>query len=409
MRLSYYKMNKFTAVILLTAIAAVLTGCNHLPRGKAPKMNAVFDRFEKVQIGKSTSADVFSFIQNKDMDEMLCQDEQTVVSWGQNGTGAVIWFNAVSFDQTNDQAARKYAMLIDEDSPGWHALHLAKSRKLRADFEYVLPAEFDELEFTNENEKRREALKTAVSLYLKDINVVRFDSDYIYMSAMLLRQTFNELLYELEKVPTYLSVIDRREGVEFTHPTMGAGRVRMLMNTDTYTVRLKIVVGTVVKGFAKDDEVIAMESFLPDAQKTALAAGDTEKQKQDDKTAVQEKKGWFNWLGGSKKQPAKPKYRSPEELQKIEEMARQKAQAEIEAMEKTAAQQGDKKEPADEKADAEKAVEQEQAPAEKTETGDVENLPLIIPTQPQTPQEPEQPQDPQQPVMQEAIEAQTNP
>jgi hypothetical protein len=52
-------------------------------------METVFDRFDKTQIGESTATEVLSFVQNKSMGELLSQDEQTIVSWSENGNGAV--------------------------------------------------------------------------------------------------------------------------------------------------------------------------------------------------------------------------------------------------------------------------------------------------------------------------------
>jgi len=247
-------------IITFLLLATVLTigGCNHLPRGGAPREEMVFNRFDRVQLMQSSSNEVLSFIQDKSMAELLSQDEQTLVSWGQKNDGAVIWLNAVSFDSDSDAAARKYAVLIYEDSPGWKLFYGAKSEKIRAEFEFMLPPEFDEIEVTTENTRRREALKSALGLYLMDTNNIRHDSDYIFSASMLLRQTFNQLLYELERVPARLSEIDSLQGVAFTHPTLGEARVRMLFDTDTYIVRIKLKVGGVAKSFAKHKDVIAM-------------------------------------------------------------------------------------------------------------------------------------------------------
>ncbi len=349
---------------MLLAAVVLTTGCYRLPRGKAPQMDMVFNRFDEIKIGQSTSTEVLSFIQDKSLDELLSQDEQTIVSWGQNGTGAVIWLNAVTFDDISNTAARKYAMLVNEDSPGWGVLYGKKSRKLRAEFEYTLPPEFDELEFTNENEKRREAVKTALSLFLKDTNVVRYDSDYIYTSAMMLRQTFNDMLYQAERVPANFSTIDSPAGMAFVHPTMGNGRIRMLLDNKTYAVRLKIKIGSSVKSFAKDQDVIAMDatSTTQDGVTSFLPTQAQRPQPEAAAPTTQRRSIWDRFR-------AKPRQYTPEELSEIEAMAQQKADRDIAEMNKQ----------------VDTAVEESEADGDKP--ADVE----IYETAPVRPQQPELP------------------
>jgi hypothetical protein len=299
-------------------------------------MVQVFDRYDRVIIGESSAGEVLSFIQNKEMDELLSQDEQTIVSWGQNGDGAVIWLNAVSFDETSNTAARKYAFLVDEDSPGWRLCYGSKSKKMRMDFKFIVPPEYDELEITTETQRRREALKTAVSLYLTDMNEVRYDSDYIYATAMMVRQTFNELLYELERVPAKLSEIDKPAGIEFSHPTLGPGRIRMLFDKESYIVTIKVKIGKYVDSFDDHEDVIAMgdpaaeQDRIDEAQSTMV---------------VDEQKAKSNWLD---RVTRGNKQRSEEELRKIEEMAEQKAQEGLMSLEAEQAAQGQEEENAPE-------------------------------------------------------------
>ncbi len=390
MRFGNFRIVKFLTVTLLFAAAVLtITGCNRVPKGKAPEMDAVFDRFDQIELGRSTSTDVLAFIHNESMGEMLSQDEQTVVSWGQSGTGAVIWLNAATFDDTSSTAARKYALLVDEDSPRWAAMYGAKSRKMRVEFEYVLPPEFDELEFTNENERRREAIKSGLSLYLNDINIVRYDSDYIYTTALMLRQMFNELLYQAERVPANLSLIDDRKGMEFDHPTLGKGRIRMLINNKTYAVRMKIKIGSSVKSFAKDADVIAMDWFVSDEQR-ATAAAPTEKTRPE--AAASPKRGFFDAFR------PKPKRYTPEELQQIEEMAKKKAAADIAEMKEQLDKAVEESDEAQDKAPAEAPAE---TPVTETETDTAPVIPQapdapVLPAESDLPAEPTVPEQPGQ-------------
>ncbi|MFI4912613.1 MAG: hypothetical protein ACIAQZ_13180 [Sedimentisphaeraceae bacterium JB056] len=322
-------------------------------------MESVFSRFDRVEIGESSAAEVLSFIQDESLGEMLSQDEQTVVSWAQNGNGAVIWLNVVSFDEASNTAARKYAFLVDEDSPGWRLFYGSKSKKMRAEFEFVLPPEFDELELTTENERKREALKTALNLYIKDIDVVRYDSDYIYSSAMMLRQTFNELLYELERVPAKLSKIDEPEGVSFDHPTLGPSRVRMLFDTETYIVRIKIKVGKCTTDFDEHKDVVLMGD--PSVKQNQIEKAKAQAAAEEEK----EKEGWIDWINNV--QPKKQQ-RSAEELQRIEDMANQRAAEEIKALEAEQAEEAPAVDESEQQNVEEMTIEPETLPQDNSET-----------------------------------------
>jgi hypothetical protein len=231
-------------------------------------MDSVFNRYDRIVIGESTDNEVLSFIQDHSLDEILSQDDKTLVSWGKKGDGCVLWLNAVTFDESASTVARKYAFFFDEDSPGWRLFYGSKSKKMRIEFKFELPPEYDELEITTEKQRRREAIKTAVSLYLTDINTVRYDSDYIYATAMMIRQTFNELLYELERVPAKLSQIDQPAGIGFNHPVLGPGRIRMIFDTESYIVNIKVKIGGYIKDFDKHEDVIAMGD--PDAEQRRI-------------------------------------------------------------------------------------------------------------------------------------------
>lgn len=308
------------SIITFLLIASVLTigGCNNLSRSGAPKDIAVFNRFDRVRLNESTSNEVLAFIQDTSMGEYISQDEQTIVSWGQDSQGAVIWLNAVSFDSEADTAARKYAMLINDASPRWDVFNEMRNRKFQVEFEYVLPPEFDEIEITSENTRRKEALKTALKLYMKDINNIRFDSDYVYTASMLLSQTFNALFYELERVPAKLATIDSLEGLAFEHPTLGDSRIRMLFDTESYIVRVKLKVGSLSKSFAKHKDVIAMGEPVAredDVYIQSMAADE------------RERRDWLNWIStvGEGKDPQQ----TARDFEQIEQMAQQRADAEV--------------------------------------------------------------------------------
>ncbi len=385
-------MKRSITISLLAVMTTLFVGCNHLPRGTAPDREYIFNRFNSIQLNESTANDVLAIIQDQSLDEKLAQDEQTIVSWGQDG-GAAIWLNAASFDEAGETVARKYAFVVDEDSPGWNLLHTANSKKMRVEFEFMLPPEFEESDITNESERRKTAINTALKLYIRDMSVVGQKSEHLSSASMLLRQLFNEMSYQLEKNPADFDQIESLSGVQFDHQTLGPARVRMLFNEDEYKVRLKIKVGKSVKSFAKHSDVLAMgkaPTADTELQRKAAQASGEDKQKSN----------WLNWIqnvGEERRESL-----SSEEIERIQEMADQAdrlAEQELEEMQQT---EQDSQEGED-TVEGEQAETEDEQSEQSEETEQAEDQPA------EQEQSPQQQDEDESPLEQEDVQEQQEP
>ena len=261
-------MKSSLSVLLLVSVVFI-SGCNHLPRGSAPSSDLIFDRFDQMQLSFDTSTDIIPRIQNKEIGEFISKNENSVASWGEDGNGAAIWMNAAIFGEDSNRLARKYAFMIDEDDPGYKLY--GKSNRMRVDFEYTLPGDFDDITYTSDTERKREIVLTGINMFINDIDQIRLDSDYVYSGAMMVKQSFMLLMYEIEKNPSKMSLLEIKQGLDFDYPTLGPAKAMVVVNQEN-RVRIKIKVGTFVKDFEKHADVIAMEYFAnPELERQMLA------------------------------------------------------------------------------------------------------------------------------------------
>ncbi|MGE4285047.1 MAG: hypothetical protein AB7F23_00350 [Phycisphaerae bacterium] len=251
-------MKKTLAIIVVTALTVLTGGCNHLPRGTAPSQKLVFDRFDNMQVSFDTSTDIIPEIQNKELGEYISRNENSVASWGENG-GAGIWMNAAVFGEDSNRLARKYAFMVDEDSPGYNLIDTSKC--MRIELEYALPGDFDDITYASEAERKKEIIFTGINMFITDIDEIRLDSDYVYSGAMMVKQAFTLLMYEIEKNPSKMYLLEERQGFDFDYPTLGPAKARVLVNQEN-KVRIKVKVGTYIRNFEHQRDVIDMDAFL---------------------------------------------------------------------------------------------------------------------------------------------------
>ena len=218
-----------------------------------PYTSSLPDAYNRIDLKETTSADVLTFIKRKKPDiELLSQSESIVASFGEKKKTKQSWMTMVAFNEENFTAERKYFLAVDEKP--WHLF--AEGQRLRFDTEMVLGREQLDAPYSNENVRRIAILQQILENFRSDILQVRSDSRVLDASAMIVNQTLERLLYIFDKSPARAAWLDRRDGLEFDHPTMGWGKVRMVFDDDV--VKLKIKVGRVARYFRKQKDVMAM-------------------------------------------------------------------------------------------------------------------------------------------------------
>lgn len=240
-------MMRNTLLIAILACCLLTTGCQET----AKPDGQVFDRFYVTSLKLSKSADILPIIAADT--ELTSQSESIIASWDQQKDNAVLWFNMVAFDEEQLTAVRKYAFLVDEKEPEFLS---APTQRIRFDASIVLSEDILTEPFANDNEKKIAVIGQIQKSFSGDTAKLTTDSSSFTSASMMTKQIFNHILYKLDKSPALAAELSDLSGMEFDHMTLGTGRVRLVVEDDIASFKVKI--GTIAKGFEAQDDVMAM-------------------------------------------------------------------------------------------------------------------------------------------------------
>ena len=232
--------------IVLTATALTFTGCGSSLNTYEP----VFDRYYSTTLKLSTSMDVLAMIQDPET-EMVSQSDSVVAAWGVEGKkDRTHWFNMVAFDEEQMNAVRKYGFILEETQSGWNQ---KPEPALRLDAAYVMDADLLDAPYANNNEKKIALLTAALDLFGQDSQDVVLDSLSFRNSTIMVKQALKSVLTRLDISPAYAAKLPLLEGMEFDHPTLGEGHIRMIIEDDIVKIKIKAGKAWFKKGWILDD------------------------------------------------------------------------------------------------------------------------------------------------------------
>lgn len=247
-----------------------LCGCSSITspyvmskRQKLPYDADISDSYYKIELKKSGALDVLPMI-HKPESELLSQSRSVVASFGQEEDGYKSWFNMVAFDEVRLTAKRKYFFLVDEKVrrlPGkrrWFPVE--PKRGIMFDSQMVLEKQaFDELrmsEDTGQVAQLRQVLKNLhkdISSLSPDADAPGSDNQMLAVSGMLVNQTFGAILNTLDRSPGLAAKFGDSGGVKFDHISFGKGTVRMVVEDDIVTVKIRV--GVFVGAFEEQHQL----------------------------------------------------------------------------------------------------------------------------------------------------------
>jgi hypothetical protein len=235
-------------------------------RQKTPYDAELSDSYYRIKLKESGALDVLPII-HKPKFEMLSQSRSVVASSGQDSEGYKNWFNMVAFDEVKLTAKRKYFFLADE-----RVKRLPRRRKwflmepkcgLMFDGQVVLEKSAFDRPRISEDEIPIAQLRQVLKSLRKDINelgqgadVPGSDNRALTVSGMLLNQTFGTILHTLDRSPVLTEKLDD-SGVEFYHISFGKGTVKMVVEDDIVTVKIRV--GVFVGAFENQDRELTIE------------------------------------------------------------------------------------------------------------------------------------------------------
>ncbi|OHB57210.1 MAG: hypothetical protein A2173_06475 [Planctomycetes bacterium RBG_13_44_8b] len=195
--------------------------------------------YRDVQLGKSTSADVLESIKRYEA-EIISESESVIASCGEKKDTYQFWLTMAGFDEEDFTVTRKYFLAIDEKP--WYVNWNIKTygQKLRFDAEITMDKATLTEPYTSENQKRIAIIRKSLEYFRDDIMQVRQDNRILDTGAMMTNQTFERILYVLDKSPAFATRLDEPKGLTFDHLTLGKGRVQMLLNKNIVTFKIRI-------------------------------------------------------------------------------------------------------------------------------------------------------------------------
>jgi DNA-directed RNA polymerase beta subunit len=243
-------------ILLASAVLVFQAGCSTVSpwtkarhRSRQARLSAPYDEIAVKQsiiqnavpriqrLNDETKADLTAA-------ETISHSENVVVSMGQSKDGYQSWFNMVTFSENELNVIRKYFFVVDDKTK---SIQFEPNQGLRFDCEVELEKEVFADPETSDNARRIEMLRTVLNYFRKDMNELRDDADKpdqgnkrIDIFRMLINQTFDVILRELERSPVLASRLSQAGGVEFDHITFDKGKIQLIVKGDIATVKIRL-------------------------------------------------------------------------------------------------------------------------------------------------------------------------
>jgi hypothetical protein len=207
-----------------------------MPEGP-PSNKQVYAVYRQTILKQSTSADVLAAFGSPDYG-LLSQSKSIIALAGQKKKGYASWFNMVSFDENELIAKRKCAFISDERPK---QLFVQPWEGVDFKCETVLPRDV-----LDENARRIAILKQIGSDIRKDTSEVGADNKVVSLCGMIVGQGMDTALVNIESSPALAGRLSEPNGLAFEHISFNRGLLRMVVDEDVATVRLRL--GSFAKG-----------------------------------------------------------------------------------------------------------------------------------------------------------------
>jgi hypothetical protein len=225
------------AILVMCCLAA---GCESFfgffAKEGPPSNKEIYSLYRQTILKQSTSVDVLSAFGTPKY-ALLSQSKSIVTLCGDKKEGKKMWFNMVSFDETELIAKRKYVFVSDERPK---QLFVEPLEGVDFGCQMVLSKEFLNEPYANENARRVAALKQVNADTLKDTSEVGADNSMLSLCGMMAGQGMGTVLTKLSGSPALASRFGEPNGLEFEHTSFDKGRLRMLIDNDIVTVRMQL-------------------------------------------------------------------------------------------------------------------------------------------------------------------------
>lgn len=224
------------AILVMCCLAA---GCEavglFVPEGP-PSNKQIYAQYRQTTLKESTSAEVLSRFGTPKY-ALLSQSKSIAALAGTTKQGHKMWFNMVSFDENELIAKRKYYFISHE-----RPKHLFVEPWEGLDFgcQMVLSKEILGEPYADENARRIAILKKVDADTRKDTSEVGADNATLNLGGMMAGQGMESLLTKLDASPALAARLSEPNGLEFDHINLDKGKLRMVIDDDIVTVKMRL-------------------------------------------------------------------------------------------------------------------------------------------------------------------------
>ena len=242
--------------VVVLVLCTLLGGCSVVPPwGKAwqlsyqAKLSAPYDQIRVKQSVIHDSVPKIQRLKDKlgprfEQTELISHNDNVVVSLGQSKDGYQIWFNMVTFQENELNVVRKYFFIVDDKA---RSFQFGPRRGLRFDCEMVLGEEMLAEPGTTENARRIAMLRNVLDNLHKDTGELSDNTDapdqenkMLDICKMLINQTFEVILRELDDSPVLATRLSQAGGVEFNHINFDKGKIQMIISGNIVIVKIRL-------------------------------------------------------------------------------------------------------------------------------------------------------------------------
>lgn len=246
----------YVCIFAALATVALQAGCSTVSpwtksrhRSRQARLSAPYDRIAVKQSIIQNTVPMIQRLNDKSQAdlaaaEMISHSENVVVSMGQSKDGYQTWFNMVTFSENELNVVRKYFFVVDDKTK---SIQFEPNQGLRFDCEMELEKEVFADPGTSDNARKIEILRNVLNYLRRDMDELRDDPDspdqgnrMIDTCRMLINQTFDVILRELNRSPVLASRLSLDSGVEFDHINFDKGKIQLVVKGDIAIVKIRL-------------------------------------------------------------------------------------------------------------------------------------------------------------------------
>jgi hypothetical protein len=228
-----------TIRLLVLAACGLIAGCSVVdfltPEGP-PANGQIYATYRQIALKTSNSAEVLTAFDNPEY-ALISQSKSIIALVGQKKKGYKTWFDMVTFDESGLTAKRKYVYIADERPK---QLFVEPWEGVYFDCKMVLPQKVLDEPYANENARREAILKQVGSDIRKDTSEVGADNEVLGVGGMVVGQAIDAVTMKLDSSPALARRLTDPNGLEFVASGFDKGLLRMVVDDDVVTVRLRL-------------------------------------------------------------------------------------------------------------------------------------------------------------------------